>query len=120
MEYYNYIKSIHLVFVITWFAGLFYIPRLFIYQIESAAKKDPEKSILINQPYATRTENVTPYLVNYYSGTIELNPCSDCWVEQIQLAAQRVEVENYTSTLVQTADGDFHCGMDNVIWDAFR
>ena len=49
MEYYNYIKSIHLVFVITWFAGLFYIPRLFIYQIESAAKKDPEKSILINQ-----------------------------------------------------------------------
>jgi len=80
---------------------------------------DYDESVLINQPYATRTENVTPYLVNYYSGTIELNPCSDCWVEQIQLAAQRVEVENYTSTLVQTADGDFHCGMDNVIWDAW-
>ena len=80
---------------------------------------DYDESVLINQPYATRTENVTPYLVNYYSGAIELNPCSDCWVEQIELAPQRVEVENYTSTLVQTADGDFHCGMDNVIWDAW-
>ncbi|MBT8321049.1 MAG: CopD family protein, partial [Eudoraea sp.] len=29
--YYNYIKAMHLIFVVTWFAGLFYIPRLFIY-----------------------------------------------------------------------------------------
>ncbi|MGA0274305.1 MAG: CopD family protein, partial [Flavobacteriaceae bacterium] len=31
MLYYNYVKAFHLIFVITWFAGLFYIPRLFIY-----------------------------------------------------------------------------------------
>ena len=35
MEYYNYLKSLHLIFVITWFAGLFYIVRLFVYQIEA-------------------------------------------------------------------------------------
>jgi putative membrane protein len=34
MDYYNYLKS-H-IFVITWFAGLFYIVRLFVYQIEAA------------------------------------------------------------------------------------
>ena len=33
MEYYNYIKSLHLIFVVTWFAGLFYEPRLFIYHM---------------------------------------------------------------------------------------
>ncbi|SDR94629.1 CopD family protein [Christiangramia echinicola] len=49
MEYYNYIKALHLIFVITWFAGLFYIPRLFIYQIEAYHKDEPEKSILTNQ-----------------------------------------------------------------------
>ena len=49
MEYYNYIKSLHLIFVITWFAGLFYIPRLFIYHIEADAKPSPEKEILTNQ-----------------------------------------------------------------------
>ena len=48
-EYYNYIKSLHLIFVITWFAGLFYIPRLFIYHIEAYQKPSPEKEILSKQ-----------------------------------------------------------------------
>src|SRR5690606_12497094 len=49
MEYYNYIKALHLIFVITWFAGLFYIPRLFVYQIEASQKASPEKEILGKQ-----------------------------------------------------------------------
>jgi putative membrane protein len=49
MEFYNYIKSLHLVFVITWFAGLFYIVRLFVYQIEANDKPSPDKEILQKQ-----------------------------------------------------------------------
>lgn len=49
MEYYNYIKSLHLIFVITWFSGLFYIVRLFVYQIEANEKPSPEKEILQKQ-----------------------------------------------------------------------
>lgn len=48
-EYYLYIKALHLIFVITWFAGLFYIPRLFVYHIEASRKPDPEKNILVPQ-----------------------------------------------------------------------
>lgn len=48
-DYYNYVKALHLIFVITWFAGLFYIPRLFIYHIEAAQKPEPEKEILSRQ-----------------------------------------------------------------------
>ncbi len=48
-EYYNYIKAFHLIFVITWFAGLFYIPRLFIYHIEAQSKESPEREILSEQ-----------------------------------------------------------------------
>lgn len=48
-SYYNYIKALHLIFVITWFAGLFYIPRLFVYQIEAYHKPSPEKEILGKQ-----------------------------------------------------------------------
>lgn len=48
-EYYYYIKSLHLIFVVTWFAGLFYIPRLFVYQIEAFHKPSPDKEILGNQ-----------------------------------------------------------------------
>lgn len=49
MEYYNYIKSLHLIFVITWFSGLFYIVRLFVYHAEATHKFSPEKEILIRQ-----------------------------------------------------------------------
>ncbi|MDC6383732.1 CopD family protein [Flagellimonas taeanensis] len=49
MEIYNYIKSLHLIFVVTWFAGLFYIPRLFIYHIEAWQKPSPDKDILTDQ-----------------------------------------------------------------------
>ncbi len=48
MEY-NYIKSLHLIFVITWFAGLFYIVRLFVYQIEAQQKESPAREILSEQ-----------------------------------------------------------------------
>lgn len=48
-DYYNYIKSLHLIFVITWFAGLFYIVRLFVYHIEANSKPSPEKEILTTQ-----------------------------------------------------------------------
>lgn len=48
-EYYNYIKSLHLIFVITWFAGLFYMPRLFIYHIESKDKPKAAADTLASQ-----------------------------------------------------------------------
>ncbi|WP_298555799.1 CopD family protein [uncultured Algibacter sp.] len=46
---YFYLKAFHLIFVITWFAGLFYIPRLFVYQIEAFHKPSPDKEILGKQ-----------------------------------------------------------------------
>lgn len=44
-----YIKALHIIFVVTWFAGLFYIVRLFIYYAEAENKGEPTKSILQTQ-----------------------------------------------------------------------
>lgn len=44
-----YLKATHIVFVVTWFAGMFYMPRLFVYIIEANDKPEPERSILLNQ-----------------------------------------------------------------------
>ena len=44
-----YLKAVHIIFVVTWFAGLFYMPRLFVYIIESHARAEPERSILLKQ-----------------------------------------------------------------------
>lgn len=44
-----YIKAIHVIFVVSWFAGLFYMVRLFIYTQEANQKEEPAKSILTQQ-----------------------------------------------------------------------
>ena len=48
-EYYPFIKALHLIFVVTWFAGLFYLPRLFIYHIESGDKGQAQAEVLSAQ-----------------------------------------------------------------------
>ena len=46
---YFYIKALHIIFVVTWFSGLFYIVRLFVYSAEANTKPEPERSILLKQ-----------------------------------------------------------------------
>lgn len=46
---YNYVKALHIIFIVTWFSGLFYIVRLFIYNAEAAQKPEPERTILEQQ-----------------------------------------------------------------------
>lgn len=42
-------KALHIIFVVTWFAGLFYLCRLFIYHTEAQDKSNPEREILSKQ-----------------------------------------------------------------------
>jgi len=46
---YYYIKAVHIIFVVTWMAGLFYMVRLFIYHTEAQEKPEPERKILSDQ-----------------------------------------------------------------------
>ncbi|MCF6213685.1 MAG: CopD family protein [Flavobacteriaceae bacterium] len=46
---YLYLKSLHIIFITTWFAGLFYIIRLFIYYKEAEDKPELESAILRKQ-----------------------------------------------------------------------
>ena len=48
-DYYPYFKSLHIIFMVTWFAGLFYMPRLFVYQIEASEQPSPDREILGKQ-----------------------------------------------------------------------
>ena len=46
---YNYIKALHVIFIVTWFSGMFYIVRLFIYNTEAQSLTEPAKSLLSKQ-----------------------------------------------------------------------
>ncbi|MDB5192480.1 MAG: hypothetical protein JWQ96_2043 [Segetibacter sp.] len=44
-----YLKALHIIFVVTWFAGLFYMPRLFIYNTEAEEKDEVTRKVLHDQ-----------------------------------------------------------------------
>ena len=46
---YAVLKALHIIFVVTWFAGLFYIVRLLIYIQEGNQLNDAERNILVPQ-----------------------------------------------------------------------
>ncbi len=46
---YLYVKALHIIFIVTWFAGMFYQVRLFIYNREAQDMEEPKRSILTEQ-----------------------------------------------------------------------
>ncbi|MEJ7740891.1 MAG: CopD family protein [Chitinophagaceae bacterium] len=43
---YYYVKALHIIFIVTWFSGLFYMVRLFIYNTEAGEKDEIHRDIL--------------------------------------------------------------------------
>ena len=78
----------------------------------------------INQPFATRTESVTPFLISFWQGTMELTPASDTWVDTVRLEAKVIDVEgDYTSTvemLRRTENLDPQTGFAPIVWNAWE
>ncbi|MEA5620109.1 protoporphyrinogen oxidase HemJ [Cronbergia sp. UHCC 0137] len=46
---YSWFKAFHIVGFVVWFAGLFYLVRLFIYHVEANQEPEPARTILKNQ-----------------------------------------------------------------------
>lgn len=46
---YQWFKAFHIVGIVCWFAGMFYLPRLFVYHAEANEQPEPARSILKNQ-----------------------------------------------------------------------
>ncbi|NJK61760.1 MAG: protoporphyrinogen oxidase HemJ [Synechococcaceae cyanobacterium SM2_3_1] len=46
---YFWLKSFHLIGMVVWFAGLFYLVRLYVYHVEATEKPEPAQSILTEQ-----------------------------------------------------------------------
>lgn len=45
----HYVKALHIIFMVSWFAALFYMPRLLIYHVEAQEKENPDRGILSAQ-----------------------------------------------------------------------
>ncbi len=84
---------------------------------------DYEEVSFITQPHSTRVENVSPYAIAFYAGTMELFPSSDVWVDQVRMESKTINLEgNYTETRTQlTASGfDAQTGFGPVTWGSWE
>jgi putative membrane protein len=49
MAYYLWFKAAHVAFMVTWFAGLFYLPRLFIYHAEAGDSVSRDRFVVMER-----------------------------------------------------------------------
>ena len=77
-----------------------------------------------NQPFATRTESVTPFLVSFWNGTVTMAPASDTWTDTVRIEANITQVEgDFTQVLeeaVRTQGVDPQTGLAPTIWNAWE
>ena len=65
------VKSLHLIFMVTWFAGIFYLPRLFVYHAQAEDRISVERFKVMERklfwgiatPGAVLTHRVRPVAV---------------------------------------------------------
>jgi len=74
----------------------------------------------IDQPYATRTENINPFMVDTFIGAIELVPNSDYWIEETPLTPQNIEIDNAYDAISQLlgVEDRENGGMASSFWNS--
>ena len=76
------------------------------------------------QSFATRAESVTPFLVSFWQGTLELTPASDTWVDTARIEAKIINTEgNFASTMAMASRNfnvDPQTGFSPNVWNAWE
>ena len=74
----------------------------------------------LRQIYASRVENVNPYLIVFYQGDIKLNPDSDTWTDTKRLNANVIEQTEEYDQAIQELGIDVQTGFSEVDWGGWQ
>jgi hypothetical protein len=81
---------------------------------------DYSETDMLKQIYASRVENVNPFLIVYYSGDMEISPDSDIWMDTKRVEANvTVDTSQYDNTIA-TLGVDEATGFSEVNWGAWE
>ena len=77
----------------------------------------------LKQPFATRSESVSPFSINYWQGSIKLTPTSDTWLDTVRVQSRFAETEgNYAATIdfyERTRELDSQSGYVPLLWSSW-
>jgi hypothetical protein len=78
----------------------------------------------LSQVFATRSESVTPFLISFWGGSLELTPESDTWMDTSRLEARIINVEgNFAEQLLIASEQfgvDPQTGFAPTLWDSWE
>jgi hypothetical protein len=88
---------------------------------------DYNETLWLEQPFATRVENVTPFLVQLWQGNIKLEPDTDVWIDVNRFEVRNVEMEGsflgvaeaLRAEVTTSADGS-RLGISPIIWQSWE
>ena len=81
---------------------------------------DYTETEMLKQIYASRVENVNPFLIVYYSGDMEISPDSDIWMDTKRVDANvTVDTSQYDNTVAMLGI-DEQTGFSEVNWGAWE
>jgi len=77
----------------------------------------------LRQIFATRSESVTPFLVSFWGGNLELVPSSDTWMDTSRIEARIIDVEGNYSEQLRIAEDRFgvdpQTGFAPIVWNSW-
>ena len=94
---------------------------------DSVISLDYVDELWLQQPFATRVENVTPFLVQFWQGDIQLVPEVDVWIDVQQLDVNAVMMEGsfrgvaeaLNAEITSAADGS-RSGVSPILWNSWQ
>ena len=78
----------------------------------------------LKQTGGTRSESVTPFMVSFWKGTLDLTPASDNWLDTRRLEANIINVEgDFAETVAEFTEqfgGNPQSGFGSVVWNTWE
>jgi hypothetical protein len=81
---------------------------------------DYTETELVKQIYASRVENVNPFLIVYYAGDMKLNPDSDVWIDTKFLDANVIKQTAAYDAVVKSLGIDEQTGLSEINWGSWE
>ena len=85
---------------------------------------DYDETVFLSQPFGTRSESVTPFILNFWKASLDLIPASDTWVDTVRLEPKIIPTEgNYASTVAEaekTQGFDPQTGLTDILWNGWQ
>ena len=81
---------------------------------------DYSEVLCLQNSYASRTENVQPFAVIFWRGSMELNPSSDVWIDSRRIDARNVNIEGDFEDTLAEQGADPNTGLISTFWNSWQ